>query len=104
MVSPGTRRYRSRRSSVGAGPITSRSHTITQPVGVCQVVSSTLVPGTYRRWLGTSMPLGPKRKFPAARSSSAPNTLGESGRGRHSHSTEPSGATSVLISQSDRNA
>ena len=46
MVSPGTRRYRARRSSVGAGPITSRSHTMSQPVGVCHVVSSTLVPGT----------------------------------------------------------
>ena len=50
------------------------------------------------------MPVGPKRKFPAERSSSAPKTLGESGRGRHSHSTEPSGAISVLISQSERNA
>ena len=47
---------------------------------------------------------GPKRKNPAERSSSAPNTLGESGRGRHSHSTDPSGATSALTSQSDRKA
>ena len=30
----------------GAGPTTSRSHTMSQPVGVCQVVSSTFVPGT----------------------------------------------------------
>jgi hypothetical protein len=42
--------------------------------------------------------------LPAERSSNAPKTLAESGRGRHIHSTEPSGATSVLISQSDRNA
>ena len=31
------------------------------------------------------------------------NTLGESGRGTHSHSTEPFGATSALSSQSERN-
>ena len=30
----------------GAGPIVSASRTTTQPVGVCQVVSSTFVPGT----------------------------------------------------------
>ena len=30
--------------------------------------------------------------------------LGESGRGRHIHSTQPSGAISVLTSQSDRKA
>ncbi len=46
IVSPGTRRYCARRSSVGAGPITSMSHTTSQPVGVCHVVSRTLVPGT----------------------------------------------------------
>jgi hypothetical protein len=41
---------------------------------------------------------GPKRKVPAVRSRMAPKTLGESGRGRHSHSTEPSGATRQLFS------
>jgi hypothetical protein len=50
------------------------------------------------------MPVGPKRKRPAERSRSAQKTLGESGRGRQSHSTEPSGAMSVLTSQSERNA
>ena len=38
------------------------------------------------------------------RSSNAPNTLGESGRGKQSHSIAPSGATSALTSQSERNA
>ena len=32
----------------------------------------------------------------------APKTLGESTRGRHSHSTLPHGATSAVVSQSDR--
>jgi hypothetical protein len=32
----------------------------------------------------------------------APNTLGESMRGTHSHSTFPDGATSAAVSQSDR--
>ena len=62
---------------------TRRSWTTSQPVGVCHVVSSTMVPGTYRRWWGTSVFVGPKRKLPAVRSSRAPKTLGESGRGRH---------------------
>src|SRR3954463_10559624 len=41
--------------------------------------------------------------MPASRSSSAPNTLGESKRGRHIHSTAPLGATSAPVSQSERN-
>ena len=40
---------------------------------------------------------------PASRSSSAPNTLGQSIRGRHIHSTAPLGATRAVTSQSDRN-
>ena len=79
------------------------SLTTSQPVGVCHVVSSTIVPGTYRRWSGTWVLNGPSRKLPAFRSKSAPNTLGESGRGRLSHSIEPSGATRQLFSQSDKN-
>jgi hypothetical protein len=34
----------------------------------------------------------------------APKTLGESRRGRHSHSTLPDGAISAVVSQSDRKA
>ena len=48
------------------------------------------------------MSVGPKRKLPASRSSSAPNTLAESSRGRHIHSTAPLGATSAVVWQSDR--
>ena len=40
--------------------------------------------------------------MPASRSRMAPNTLGESIRGRHSHSTLPLGATSAVVSQSER--
>src|SRR5215475_15396611 len=81
-----------------------KSCTIIHPVPVCQVVSSTIVPGTYRRCCGTWALLGPNRKLPADRSSSAANTLGESGRGRHSHSTAPFGATRQLCSQFDKSA
>src|SRR6201996_6393253 len=50
------------------------------------------------------MPSGESRKWPASRSSIAPNTDGESTRGRHIHSTAPLGATNATVSQSDRNA
>ncbi len=50
------------------------------------------------------MPNGPSRNVPASRSSSVPNTLGESKRGTHSQSIAPSGATSAPVWQSDRNA
>src|ERR1700722_7863106 len=47
--------------------------------------------------------MGANRKLPAVRSRMAPKTLGESGRGRHNHSMEPSGATRQLFSQSEMN-
>ena len=75
-----------------------------QPLPVPQLVSSTIVPGRYWRAAGTLMPSGPSRNVPASRSSIAPNTLGESTRGRHIHSTAPVGPTSATVSQSDRNA
>src|SRR5215469_12775600 len=100
-VSVGARWYSGRRTPSLAGPTARKSCTVIQPVGVCQVVSSTIVPGTYRRCCGTWALLGPNRNVPADRSSNAPNTLGESGRGRHSHSTDPSGATRQLCSQFD---
>ena len=74
-----------------------------QPSPQSQLVSSTIVPGRYRRSAGTVMSSGPNRNQPASRSSSAPKTLGLSNRGRHIHSTEPPGATSAVTSQSDRN-
>src|SRR5271169_4217553 len=83
--------------------MTRKSCTVIHPVGVCQVVSSTIVPGTYLRCCGTWALPGPNLNEPAARSSSAANTLRESGRGRHNHSTDPSGATRQLCSQLDRN-
>ena len=80
----------------------SASRTTSHPVGVAQLVSSTMVPGRYRRAAGTVMPSGPSRNPPAERSRIEPNTLGESIRGRHSHSTFPLGAISAVVSQSDR--
>src|SRR3954454_23751729 len=50
------------------------------------------------------MPNGPSRNEPPARSSSEPNTLGESKRGTHSQSIAPSGATSAPVWQFERNA
>jgi hypothetical protein len=80
------------------------SRTTTQPLGVCQVVSNTFVPGSYLRAAGTLMPKGPSRNEPASRSSRLPNTLGESKLGTHSQSTAPSGATRAPVWQSDRKA
>jgi hypothetical protein len=40
--------------------------------------------------------------MPASRSRIAPNTLGESKRGRQSHSTLPPGATRAQVAQSER--
>src|SRR3954454_20047210 len=53
---------------------------------------------------GTLRPNGPRRKQPASRSSSMPNTLGESNDGTHSQPIAPSGPTSAPVWQSDRNA
>src|SRR4051794_13594810 len=50
------------------------------------------------------MPNGANRKVPASRSSRLAKMLGESKRGTHSQSTEPSGATRAPVWQSDRNA
>ena len=86
------------------GPIISASRTTSHPVGVAQLVSSTIVPGRYRRAAGTWIPSGPRRKPPADRSRIEPNTLGESIRGRHIHSTFPLGAIRAVVSQSDRKA
>src|ERR1700738_1965202 len=46
------------------------------PEPVPQLVSSTIVPGRYRRAAGTVAPSGPRRKPPASRSSMLPKTLG----------------------------
>ena len=99
---PAPGRARPRRPRRSGGASTSASWTTIQPVAVIQLVSSTFVPGTYRRATGARRLRGPRRKAPAPRSSSAPNTLGESKRGRHSHSTVPSDATSAPVWQSER--
>jgi len=80
------------------------SRTSSQPLGVCQVVSNTFVPGIYVRDVGTFMPYGPKRKYPEPRSSRLPKTLGLSNLGTQSQSTEPSGATRAPVWQFERNA
>ncbi len=82
----------------------SASRTITQPIRVSQLVSSTIVPGCSAGRRVRSTSAGPTRKLPASRSRIDPNTLGESIRGRHIHSTFPFGAISAVVTQSDRNA
>jgi hypothetical protein len=62
------------------------------------------LPGRYLRAAGTISSYGPIRKLPALRSRIEPNTLGESGRGMHIHSTAPLGAMRAFVSQSDKNA
>ena len=86
------------------GPIVRASRTSSHPDGVFQVVTSTLVPGSYRWAVGWLMLKGPKRNPPAPRSSRLANTLGASKRGTHSQSTEPSGAMRAPVWQSDRKA
>ncbi len=75
--------------------------TTNQPEPVIQVVSTTLVPGTLRRLTGASRPGGPTRQKPALRSRIEAKMLGESKRGRQSHSIDPSGATSAPRWQSE---
>ena len=91
-------------SSCSVGPMVRASRIITQPVGVFQVVSRMLVPGSYTREVGTLIPKGPKRKAPAWRSSRVPKMLGESNRGTHSQSIAPSGATRAPVWQFERKA
>jgi len=86
------------------GPITRQSRTTIQPSPQSQLVSSTMLPGRWRRSGGTSTSSGPNLNHPASRSSIAPKTLGPSIVGRHIHSTAPLGATSAVTSQSDKNA
>src|SRR4051794_41777682 len=77
---------------------------MSQPVGVRQVVTSVIVPGSYVRATGWSTPNGPTRKKPAWRSSRLPNTLGESKLGTQSQSIAPSGATRAPVWQLGRKA
>ena len=91
-------------SSPEFGPMVRASRTITQPPFVCHVVETMLVPASYARAVGTLMPKGPKRKYPAWRSSKVPNTLGASKLGTHSHPTPPSGEISAPVWQLDKNA
>ncbi len=85
-------------------PTARKSLTASQPLPVCQVVESTIVPGTYWRCAGTARSAGERRNDPAERSRMVPKTLGSWGRGRHIHSIAPVGATRHVFSQSDRKA
>ena len=59
---------------------------------------STFVPGQYNCLRTTPSPTGAMLKCPPfSSSSSAANTLGESKRGKHSQSIEPSSPTSAAV-------
>ena len=57
--SPGD--HAGRRPSCETGPMARKSWTVVHPVGVCQVVSHAIVPGTYRRCCGWCVLPGPTR-------------------------------------------
>jgi hypothetical protein len=82
----------------------SASVTVRHPVLVMYVVSSTSVPGRYRRVTGKELSVGDNAKLPASRSRIAPNMLVESIRGAHSHSTAPREETSAVVSPSASSA
>ena len=84
-------------SSPWVGPIVRALRTSTHPVGVFHAVTMVLVPGSYWREAGTLIPKGPNRNVPASRSSSEPNTLGESKDGTHSQSIAPSAAINAPV-------
>jgi hypothetical protein len=66
------------------------------------VVSSTIEPSRYRRVESNGVPsAGRIDQWPAASSRMRPKTDGESKRGRHNQSIEPSRLTSALDRQSD---
>ena len=75
----------------------------TSPAAVRNVVSSTIVRSWYR--LVTSYaPAGRIAQWPASASSSRAKIDGESNRGKHSQSTEPSLLTSAAECRSDSSA
>ncbi|HYH95376.1 MAG TPA: hypothetical protein VD972_05340 [Hyalangium sp.] len=81
-----------------------QSVTSNAPVGVVKVVTRTLVSSRYWRadWKG---PSGPTRKVPPrCTSRMRQNTAGESNRGKHAQSMEPSRPTSAAEWQSPSKA
>jgi len=83
---------------------TARASTSTaEPVAVRKVVSRAIVWSRYRR-ATSAWPAGRTEKWPASSSSSRPNTLGASKRGKHSQSTDPARLTSAAERQSDSRA
>jgi hypothetical protein len=73
------------------------SSTRTTPVAVVKVVSSTFVPGRYRRDVSNPVAGISVKQPPLSASSRAPKTLGESRSGRVNQSTEASSATSAIV-------
>jgi hypothetical protein len=73
------------------------------PAAVLNVVSRAMVRSAYAR-LAWNSPAGRMEKWPPPESRIRAKTAGESKRGKHSQSTEPSRLTSAAERQSDSSA
>ena len=80
-----------------AGARLIRSVTRTTPPAVSNVVTSTFVPSAYCRCTRNGTAGCRIHDPPRPASSSAPKTVSESYLGRHSHSIDPSSATSAAV-------
>ena len=94
---PSIRRASSSHGRRPATPVTSASVTSTVPVAVVNVVSSTLVPGRYRRVDSKSLTGCSSIRPPFSPSSSAAKTGGESRLGMGSQSTVPERSISATV-------
>jgi hypothetical protein len=87
-----------RATSVAPSDSGIESTTRTAPFAVSKSVSSTSVPGRYRRSARTTSPAGASLQRPCRSSpSSAAKQAAESKRGRHSQSIDPSRPTSAAV-------
>ncbi len=81
-----------------------QSVTVTTPVAVVKVVSSTFVSGRYRRLVVKSAVGAIRNQPPMSRSRIRANTGAESKRWKHAHSTDASEVISASEWQSLMNA
>ena len=72
-----------------------KSETCTAPAALSYVVSRMVVSGTYRCETDCAPSTSMEHRPPLASSSKAANTLGESKRGKHAQSIDPSRLTSA---------
>ena len=96
---------RRRTTSARPSPVGIRSSSTTSPSAVVNVVSSSAVPSTYLRLVDSTSSAGASSQRPwSSVPSSAAKQAGESKRGRHSQSIEPSLPTSAAVPRSPMRA